>query len=315
MGSSTGGLLTIFPTNLKQLFEHVLHEEEHIREIRLRVHAPVLISMGGEEIFLTESGKIEKDIRKAKRLSCLEMEEIMQHICHDSVYAYEEEIKKGFLTLPGGHRVGIAGEVVLNDLGEIKTIKNISCLNIRIAHEMMGAADSVMNKIYQEGRVQNTLIISPPGCGKTTLLRDMIRQVSNGTSYGSPCQVGVVDERSEIAGCYHGVAQKNVGERTDILDACPKKLGMMMMLRSMAPQVMAIDELGGTEDVEALLHVVQSGCAILVTIHGDNVNEIKNKCYLQELFREKVFRRFILLSRKGNDFRIEQILNEDFEKC
>ena len=307
--------LDIFPSKFHPLLGQAADVANTVREVRLRSNAPLIINNNGQEYYISNNGNFTKILIEAYYLTKNDIELFLSYVCQNSIYAFEEEIKKGFLTISGGHRIGIAGQVVLDIQGNIKTIKNISYLNIRIAHEVKGVSDEILPILYHNQRLLNTLIIAPPGCGKTTLLRDIVRQVSDGNLYGNPCQVSVVDERSEIAGCYRGIPQNHVGIRTDVLDACPKRIGMMMLLRTMSPQVMAIDELGGMEDVEALYHVVNAGCTILVTIHGEDIEEIRRKRYLSELLEEKVFKRYIILDKQNSKFIIKQKLKEDLQEC
>lgn len=307
--------LDIFPSKFHPLLGQAADVANTVREVRLRSNALLIINNNGQEYYISNNGNFTNILIEAYYLTKNDIELFLSYVCQNSIYAFEEEIKKGFLTISGGHRIGIAGQVVLDIQGNIKTIKNISYLNIRIAHEVKGVSDEILPILYHNQRLLNTLIIAPPGCGKTTLLRDIVRQVSDGNLYGNPCQVSVVDERSEIAGCYRGIPQNHVGIRTDVLDACPKRIGMMMLLRTMSPQVMAIDELGGMEDVEALYHVVNAGCTILVTIHGEDIEEIRRKKYLSELIEEKVFKRYVILDKQNNKFIIKQKLKEDLQEC
>ena len=217
-----------------------------------------------------------------------DIREMTEFISGYSMYACEDELRNGFITLKGGHRVGIAGEVVTEN-GKIKTMKNISSFNIRISRERKGCADRLVQ--YADG---NLLIISPPRAGKTTLLRDLLRQISR-----KPMEnVGIVDERSEIAACYRGRPENDVGERTDVLDCCPKPEGMLMLLRSMSPTVIGVDELGKKEDIDAVLRVVNCGVRVIATVHGENLEEIRRKEVFRELFREGLFRHYIILEKK-----------------
>lgn len=297
-------LLGLFPLKWREFWRYAAAEEENLQEIRLRVDRPVIIIKQGRECYLDERGYFTDKQDKAYISREEDLEGFLQHICNYSLYAFEDEIRQGFITVAGGHRVGIAGQVVLDKPGSVRTIKHISYMNIRIAHEIKGAADKVLPKLYIDGRLKNTLIISPPGCGKTTLLRDLIRQISNGNAYGEGLCVGVVDERSEIAGSYMGKPQNDVGMRTDVLDACPKALGMMLLLRSMAPQVIAIDELGGREDMEALHLAAACGSRIVATIHGEGLKDVCRKFGADNLLREQIFESFLVLGKSEGKCRI-----------
>ena len=220
-----------------------------------------------------------------------------------SLYAAEEELRQGFFTVRGGHRIGVAGRVILKDR-QITGLKAASFLNVRVAHEIKGCADQVLPFLYVNGKFVSTLIVSPPGCGKTTLLRDLIRQVSDGSSQKagkcsfSGVNVGVADERSELGACYQGVPQNDLGMRTDVLDGCPKSEGMLMLIRSMAPAVVAVDEIGGKEDIKAVEYVRNCGCALAATAHGNSLEELKERAGFRELLEEKTFERLVFLSRK-----------------
>lgn len=301
----------IFPGRLQVRMEKALQIVKDAQEIRVRVHAPLMIRSKGKEYFVTESGQVTNRRNPEDNMQPKDLEEIVYHICRSSLYAYEEEIKRGYLTIEGGYRVGVAGQAVLDNGGTIKTIKNISFLNIRIAHEVVGASESVLGQLYIEGKIKNTLVISPPGYGKTTFLRDLVKEVSNGNRYGEGRHCCVIDERSEIAGSFRGVPQLNVGVRTDVLDGCPKAVGMMMVLRSMAPQIIVVDELGTKEDIQALFSVIRSGCGLLATIHGEGIEDLRAKGFLGEVIKEGVFERYVVI---GEDRKLV-VYDKEFAKC
>ena len=226
----------LFAGNIRNLLMDAKLDYDKLYEIRLRVGRPLFLTYDGGECFLRNRGEEPYVVTQE------DLKETLEYVTGYSLYAYEEEIRQGFISVQGGHRVGVTGKVIL-DGGKIRGMKYISCINVRLAHEIQGCAEEVMPYIQTKDWVAHTLIISPPRCGKTTLLRDIIRQISNGRE-GIPGQtVGVVDERCELAGCYQGVPQNDVGMRTDVLDGCPKAEGMQMLIRSMSPAVVAVDEL------------------------------------------------------------------------
>lgn len=251
--------------------------EKNITEIRMRSECPLIINtVKGEEIPM-ENGRVimitQKDIK-----------ETLEYVSNYSLYAYEENIKNGYITMPGGNRVGVCGHVVFDGTG-IKTIRNISFINIRVACQVIGCANKIMPYICRENKkIYHTIIVSAPGCGKTTLLRDVIRQLSV-----MGVTVGIADERSEIAACSFGIPQNDIGIRTDVLDGCPKALGMMMLIRAMNPDVIAVDEIGGEDDMNAVSYAINCGCSILATAHASDYEELTKKKML------KYFERVIIL--------------------
>lgn len=269
---------------------------EEVQEIRIKIGKPIIIVLSFQEKILDYIAT-KDDLRY-----------MISKISNYSLYAFEEEIKQGYITLKGGHRVGLAGECVISK-GEVRTIKNISSLNIRICKEIVGASNKVMRLITENNRVYNTLIVSPPKCGKTTILRDISRNLSNGMYQINlkGKKVTIVDERSEIAACYNGIPQMNVGIRTDVLDNCLKKSGMIMAIRSLSPEVLICDEIGTDSDLEALNMAFNSGVNIIVTVHGYDIDDIYNRRIFKELIDNCILERVILLSNKKGVGTIEKI--------
>ena len=267
-----------------------------IQEIRIKIGKPIILNLSNEEKILNYIATNE------------DMKEILVKISNYSLYAYEEEIKQGYITIKGGHRIGLAGECVISQ-GEIKTIKNISSLNIRISKEVPGCSNKLMPMITEGDRIYNTLIVSPPKCGKTTILRDIAKNISNGmyTIKLKGKKVVIIDERSEVAASYNGIPQMNVGIRTDILDNCLKKTGMLMAIRSLSPEVLICDEIGTLGEVEALNMAFNSGVNIIVTVHGYDIEDIYGRKALKELIDEDILERIIVLSNRKGAGTIEKV--------
>ena len=306
---------SIFPANNEGIWRGILNNIEYITEIRIRAQRPILIYLNQKEVSVDESGNLIYIPEKGKIFSYRELQSLLDFWCMDSRYAFQNEIKKGFLTIQGGHRIGICGEVISDAEGKIQSIKYISAINIRVAHEIKGAADMVMKYMYIEKRIENTLIVSPPGAGKTTLLRDMIRQLSYGNNLYKGITVGLVDERGEIAACFQGIPQLDVGSRTDVLDNCQKSVGMRMLLRSMSPRVIAVDELGSMEEVQLIQQMTGNGCGVIATIHGENIEELKHKKMLNEIWEQNIFQNIIYLSKDRNSFHMELYKGKEWKLC
>lgn len=280
-------------------------------EIRLRNEKPLSLLCGQKEYFISSNGEVLEEYLKGFVVRDIHIQNTFQIITNYSVYAYSEEIKNGYITIRGGHRVGIGGKVIYGQTG-IEKIKDISSLNIRIGREVLGVSDNLMKYIITPSKsIYNTLIISPPQCGKTTLLRDMVRNLSNGikTLHKPGFKVSVIDERSELAGVYNGTPQNDIGIRTDVLDGCLKSDGIIMAIRALSPDVVAVDEIGNIKDIEAINEALRTGVKIIATIHGSSMEEIKNKISMKNIIDEKIFDRFIILSRENGAGTVKQILD------
>lgn len=277
-----------------------------ITELRLRVDKPVIIQESASERFLCPDGALSADAALAYRPTARDMAATLELLADHSLHAFLEEIKNGFITMPGGHRVGVCGQCVVEN-GRILTVKNITSLCFRAARQVEGCAAPVMEYIKDPaGGIYHTMIVSPPGCGKTTLLRDIIRLLSD-----DGLSVGVADERGEIGG---GRDRQNLdlGLRADVLEGCPKAVGMRMLLRSMSPAVIAVDEIGREDELLILSDIVSAGVKILCTAHGAGAAELGTRRVFKELLATGAFKRFIILDRKGRPGEIRGIYNENF---
>lgn len=283
-------ILRYFPNNIYQLLVNLFSENsqiiDKIQEIRLRVNSPIILKLREQDVIL------QYDISQSEIL------QILERLCENSIYAYKNQICDGFITVKGGHRVGLTGSCVIEN-GKIINVKNISSLNFRIAREIINCSTNVLREIIdiENKSIYNTIIVSPPGKGKTTILRDAIRRLSNGIEEikmnGKIC--GVVDERGEIAAMYKGVPQNDVGLRTDVIENVNKNQGIHMLIRTMAPEIIACDEIGSNEDVEAIRYALYSGVKGIFTMHGKNVEDLKNNRQIYELVENKEIEKVIFL--------------------
>ncbi|MCC5909947.1 MAG: stage III sporulation protein AA [Clostridiaceae bacterium] len=285
--------------------------KDDMEEIRLRITKPLMIYSNNKDYFVGTEGQLLLDYKDSYIVTKRNIENTLQFITDYSIYSVEEELKRGYITVQGGHRIGIVGKVLYDGKG-IKTIKDFTGLNFRISREKKGVSSIILKYlINSKGGFMNTLIISPPQCGKTTLLRDIIRNLSNGIPNlkFNGAKIGVVDERSEIAACFQGTPQNDLGIRTDILDACPKAEGIMMLIRAMSPEIIATDEIGRAEDSMAIQEALLAGIKLITTVHGKSLEDILSRKVIGELVKEKIFERILVLSNIKGVGTIEKVID------
>lgn len=276
-------LLQYLPPEVSGRIRNEFTAPGEVREIRLRADAPAVVIT--DKMHVLEGGTV----------SACSVQRTAQRMCQNSVYARQEELKNGFVTLPGGHRAGFGGRTVVEN-GQVRALTEISSINLRIAHEIIGAADGVLPALVHGNDVYNTLIVSPPAAGKTTLLRDIARQLGS-EKYGF--RVGIADERGEIAAMHRGTPQNDIGIFTDVYDGCPKAQAMQMLLRGMAPRVVITDELGGEEDERAVRALVYAGVRVICSIHGAGREDALARPGIGALLRAGIFRKVVTLGDVG----------------
>ena len=277
-------ILEYFPNKIVQAILNSINEKEieTLEEIRIRVSKPIILKVANKEI-IVEYIVTTQDIL-----------EIVEKITENSMYSYQQQICSGYITLKGGHRVGISGNVVMEE-NKVINVNYIYSLNFRIARQIIGVAEKVVNEVLKNDEVSNTLIISKPGAGKTTILRDLIRIISKTKT------VGVVDERGEIAAMYKNEPQNDLGIKVDILSNISKSLGIKMLVRSMAPDVIVADEIGTKEDIEAIKYAVTSGVKGIFTAHANNIEDIKKSPILKELLNLNLIEKIIILDKNNRE--------------
>lgn len=279
-------LLDYFPTKIKEKLEPEIHDYPYsISEIRVRVNCPIILKIGQDEkiIMYKPSGE--------------EISDILNQICNNSIYAYQSQMCEGFITIPGGHRVGISGNVVIKE-GQIININYIYSLNFRIAKQIKGCSDEILKQIIKNDLIENTLIVSAPGAGKTTILRDLARNISDGNLDANlkPMDVSIIDERGEIAAMHKGIPQNDVGIRTDVINNVSKPVGIKMAIRSLAPKVVIADEIGNKNDAEAINYATCSGVTGIFSAHGNCMEDLKKNPELNQLLKLTIFKNIVFLS-------------------
>ncbi len=312
-------MLEWLPSSIRSVLLPMTSEfADKAEEIRIRIHRPLEIAYSGGYAYVAAGGGATREPALAYRPSKEDGLKLLDRITNHSLYTLEEELRRGYITVRGGHRIGLAGRVILEQ-GEVRSLKDISGFNIRIAREIPGAADKLIPYLREPHSAEylHTLIISPPQRGKTTILRDIARIAASrlnanpGATHPAPAdrprKVGIVDERSEIAACIDGIPTFDIGSRTDVLDACPKAEGMMMMIRALSPEILIVDEIGRSEDTMAVLEAMHAGITVIATAHGRNLEDVKLRPTLAPLFAEKAFQRYVILQSTGATGQIVEV--------
>lgn len=276
----------LLPPGLRRLAESLPPDGQVVaEELRLRAGQPLTVVFPQGERELTGGAYIRPE----------ELGLVLEIATQASVHTAMERLRSGFFTVEGGHRIGLCGSAVVKD-GMVYSLRQLSSLNIRIARQVLGAAEGMADRLWEGEQFQSTLILSPPGGGKTTLLRDLIRILSDGLGH-SPLRVGIADERGELAALWNGTPQLAVGRHTDIMDGCPKGVALLMLLRGMNPQVLAADELTAPEDCAALEMAANCGVSLLCTAHAAGLEQLQTRPLYRRLLETRCFQRLVVLTR------------------
>lgn len=296
-------ILNILPEQIAEMMRRIdANRIKEIQEIRLRINKPIRLKVGTEEYGLSEKGLTKLG---GAYFTADDSARLWRKLSMHSPYTLIESQKNGFITINGGHRIGICGEA-LSEADEIKHFKHISSYCIRCANQFVGSALKVIDYLLCNNQIYSTLIISPPGCGKTTLLRDLARTLSN-RGYN----VVVIDERNEIAASLDGIPTLDVGSRTDIYTGCKKAYAMESVLRSMAPEVIFTDEISGDHDSRAITEIIKAGVALIATAHGQNAKDVLDRPSFSIIKQEKLFDRYVLLKNRTEVGQVEDIYDKD----
>ena len=277
-----------------------------ITELRLRVNKPVVI-FTTIKFYLSKNGLTTNE-KDALVLGTQEIADIVFNACKHSVYAHNEELKQGFLTLDNGFRLGLSGEIVL-DNGNIKTLKNFSSINLRFSKEVKNfSLNSLMYLCNLDNKIYSTLVIAPPNCGKTTYIRDLCYQIS---SKNIEDNILVVDERNEISASVNSNPTMQLGNNTDVYVGCSKQFGIINGIRTMSPNVIVLDEIATIDDINALNYAINSGVKIIATTHSYNFYTLQKKPLFKNLLSLGAFERFVVLNKEDNVCKVSAIYNEN----
>ena len=265
--------------------------KNNIQEICIRINSSIIIFTQNKSYFVGKNGEITPEDPKNLLISQNDILETMKILCNFSIYSYQNQIKEGFITLKGGHRVGISGTAVINN-NEIINISDISSINFRISREVLGCSDRIFDKFGLD--IGGTLIIGPPSSGKTTILRDIARKLSTSFEADKLIKVSIIDERREIAASYQGIPQRDIGF-SDVLSGFPKAEGIIRAIRTLSPKIIICDEIGGVEDAEAIKKSLNSGVGIIASIHAKSTDEMANSFRIKNILSSGAIKRAVLL--------------------
>lgn len=280
--------------------------KKNAQEIRLRAGKPICIICCGENFFIGNGGVIVKNYQHTSVLKTDKnvLEKSFYNLCEYSVYSFENQISNGFITAKGGHRIGLCGTASLKNEG-VSGIREITSMNIRIAKEFLGCSPEIINIL--DGSFENTLIIGPPSSGKTSILRDVARNVSLGDGKAKPIKTVIIDERCEIAGVSSGNAEFDVG-LCDVMNAFPKTIGIEMAVRCLSPECIICDEIGGESDMEALIKCANCGVKLIASVHAKDKDDFFKKNVSEDLISKCGFENLIFLDSAKNAGKINQII-------
>lgn len=286
----------VLPLDLRLLAERVPEAwKASAEELRLRAGRPMTLVTDRDEYPVPGGTAVtEYDLRT-----------VLEVASQASAHAVLEQVRSGFVTVRGGHRIGLCGTAVVEH-GMITNLRALSSLAVRVARQVKGGGAALATRLLEEDRLQNTLILAPPGAGKTTLLRDLIRALSEGEGV-KPLRVGVADERGELAALREGMPEFDLGPRTDVMDGCPKAEGLRMLLRGMNPQVLAADEITAPEDTQAILQAAGCGVSLLATAHGVHAGDLSRRPVYQPLLEQKVFQKLVMIRREDDGRRTVKV--------
>ena len=270
---------------------------EKTEEIRLRAGKPLMLTVGGAPMWISSSGGVSYLPQSPLILSAEQLRETFLNLCNHSVYSHTEEINQGFIMMKGSHRAGICGTKIPEGM------RDISSINIRIAREIFGSANRIVERMGPKG----LLIAGPPGSGKTTILRDCIRQLSTNKHQ----RIAVIDSRGEIAAVEASVPQNDIGENTDVITGSAKKEGIEMAVRSMGPQIVAFDEIGSHGEVDEVIRSLSSGVRVITTAHCGGRDDLYRREVTARLINSGVISCVALLSKAGGDIEIIDISGEN----